>query len=202
MNRIKYLRLLNGMKQVDLAKEIRVSQSSLSGYESGNFEPDSNTLLKLADLFHVSLDYLLGREDSYSAEDHMLKKIPVYKHMKSNYQETMPVLAYYQEMSPCVSPSVEYFGYYISMDCMEPRICIGDLVIARKQKEIPNGSIVVVQIGEKEAVVKKFWKLNGGEIVLLSFNAKYHPDFFTAEQVTSLPIHVLGMVVESRSKFE
>ncbi len=50
MNRIRFLRLKSGMKQAELAEKIMVSQSSLSGYENGKFEPDSKTLLKIANV--------------------------------------------------------------------------------------------------------------------------------------------------------
>lgn len=202
MNRIRFLRLLKGMKQADLAKKILVSQSSLSGYESGKFEPDSKTLLKLADLFHVSVDYLLGRDSSLTPKDPSLKKIPVYQHIQGQFWKRSPIIFYYQEVYLCQKGQGEYFGLYMTQDCMEPRICEGDLVIARKQSDIPNGSIAVVQIGHSEAVVKKICKLMSGEMVLISYNTKYEPDYYTAEQVASLPVQILGRVVEFRGMIQ
>ncbi len=66
MNRIKELRLARGMKQTDLAKAVAVSQAALSGYETGKYEPDFDTLKKLATKLEVSVDYLLGgtRQDA------------------------------------------------------------------------------------------------------------------------------------------
>jgi transcriptional regulator with XRE-family HTH domain len=61
MIRIKELRLERNMYQADLAKELGVSQNSLSYWESGKYEPDSEMLGKIADYFDVSVDYLLGR---------------------------------------------------------------------------------------------------------------------------------------------
>ena len=60
MNRIKELRIQKGLKQVELAKIIGTSQSSLSGYENGKIEPDQDTLVQLSEFFDVSIDYLLG----------------------------------------------------------------------------------------------------------------------------------------------
>jgi transcriptional regulator with XRE-family HTH domain len=59
MNRIKLLRIEHGLKQVDLAKYLNVSQSTLSGWESGLNEPDFANLKKMIELFNVSIDYLL-----------------------------------------------------------------------------------------------------------------------------------------------
>ena len=63
MNRIKELRLEKELKQVELAQIIGMSQSSLSGYESGKIEPDQETLIRLSEFFDVSIDYLLGISD-------------------------------------------------------------------------------------------------------------------------------------------
>lgn len=47
--------------QKDLAKYLSISVSTISNYETGTHEPDFETLCKIADLFDVSADYLLGR---------------------------------------------------------------------------------------------------------------------------------------------
>ena len=63
MNRIKELRASRNIKQADLAATIKVSQAALSGYETGKFQADIETYMKIAAYFDVSLDYLLGRTD-------------------------------------------------------------------------------------------------------------------------------------------
>ena len=64
MNRIRELRTARGLKQVELAKNLSVSQAALSGYETGKYEPDFDILQKIADYFSVSVDYVIGRTDS------------------------------------------------------------------------------------------------------------------------------------------
>ena len=199
MNRIRFLRQKSGMKQEELAEKILVSQSSLSGYENGKFEPDSKTLMKIASVFHVSVDYLLGGDSLFPKEKSLIK-IPVYKSVSNCPQRQDPILFYYHEIDPSSSQAGVYFGVYMDADFMEPRICIGDLLIARKQSEVPNGSIAVVQTGKEKAVVKRVWKLADGEIMLLSFNTKYEPDVYTCEQASSLPVRILGLIVEFHGK--
>lgn len=64
-SRLKALRLRNKMTQEELGKKINVTKVSVSGYETGNRTPDTDTLMKIAQVFDVSVDYLLGRtEDS------------------------------------------------------------------------------------------------------------------------------------------
>lgn len=77
MNRIKVLRLERNIKQVDLAKAVSVSQAALSGYETGKYEPDFDTLKRIAAYFDVSIDYLLGGKldsrDNVSATEDDIK---------------------------------------------------------------------------------------------------------------------------------
>ena len=62
MNRIKQLRSKNGVRQVELANILGISQSTLSTWENGRYEPDIEAINRLADYFNVSVDYLLGRD--------------------------------------------------------------------------------------------------------------------------------------------
>ena len=60
-NRIKDLREDLDMRQVDLAKETGIDQRTISNYETGKTVPDAEALIKLADFFEVTIDYLVGR---------------------------------------------------------------------------------------------------------------------------------------------
>lgn len=64
MNRLKLLRDEFGMKQSDLGKLLNVKDSAISKYESGKIPMTGDTLIKLAEIFGVSIDYILGREVS------------------------------------------------------------------------------------------------------------------------------------------
>ena len=67
--RFKQCRLEAGLKQMAAAKLMGVGQSSISSYESNEREPTASVLLKMADAYHVSMDYLLGRTDVNDWED-------------------------------------------------------------------------------------------------------------------------------------
>lgn len=60
MNRIRDLREDADLKQSDLAEAVGISQKTLSNYETGKTNPDSYSIIKLAEFFNVSADYLLG----------------------------------------------------------------------------------------------------------------------------------------------
>ena len=62
--RLKELRKRRGISQLKLAMDLSMNQNSISRYESGAREADYATLIKFADYFNVSIDYLLGVTDN------------------------------------------------------------------------------------------------------------------------------------------
>lgn len=59
-NRIRDLREDRDLRQIDVANATGIDQKTLSNYETGKTNPDSYSIIKLADFFGVSADYLLG----------------------------------------------------------------------------------------------------------------------------------------------
>ena len=63
-NRIALLRNSRHYTQDELSTLLGISRAALSHYEKGRREPDYETLIKIADLFKVSLDYIMNRTDN------------------------------------------------------------------------------------------------------------------------------------------
>src|SRR5210317_40661 len=61
--RIQELRKLNNLSRQQLAEKLFLSYDTIKKYELSDRTPDINTLIKIADFFEVSTDYLLGRDD-------------------------------------------------------------------------------------------------------------------------------------------
>ena len=59
--RLKELRKERKISQLKLALDLNMNQNTISRYENMEREADYKTLIKFADYFNVSLDYLLGR---------------------------------------------------------------------------------------------------------------------------------------------
>ena len=59
-NKLRDLREDLDLRQIDVAKATGIDQKTLSNYETGKTNPDSYSLIKLADFYQVSIDYLLG----------------------------------------------------------------------------------------------------------------------------------------------
>lgn len=61
--RLKNLRTSKGLTMEQLGKEVDSTRGTISNYENGNKKPSLDMLIKLANYFDVSIDYLVGRTD-------------------------------------------------------------------------------------------------------------------------------------------
>lgn len=66
MNRLRQLRERKGLTMKDTARALGLPYTTYVNYEKGTREPGSEMLMKLADFFGTSIDYLLGKEDGAS----------------------------------------------------------------------------------------------------------------------------------------
>ncbi len=64
--RIKELRLSHSLNQVELAQRLSVTKQTISNWENNNIQPSVDMLVKIADCFSVTTDYLLDRENKIS----------------------------------------------------------------------------------------------------------------------------------------
>ncbi|MGN0538460.1 MAG: helix-turn-helix domain-containing protein [Candidatus Fimenecus sp.] len=62
--RLKEVRKSKGISQMKLAMDLNTNQNTISRYETGEREPGIAELIKIADYFDVSIDYLLERTDN------------------------------------------------------------------------------------------------------------------------------------------
>ncbi len=64
-NKIQLLMMSRHMNKAELSKAIGVSSGNLSDWANGRSQPSIDKLIKLADYFDVSLDYITGRDDRF-----------------------------------------------------------------------------------------------------------------------------------------
>ena len=65
---LRSLRVYNGLKQHEVAKELRISRSSYAYYEIGKTRPSLESLVHMARMYDVSVDFLLGNTKKTAAE--------------------------------------------------------------------------------------------------------------------------------------
>lgn len=84
--RIKQLRTENQWTQEYVCEKLNISTGALSRYETGMYEPKSLELIKdFANLFEVSIDYLLGNTDNRNTEKLQIKDL--YMHLAIEAQD-------------------------------------------------------------------------------------------------------------------
>ncbi len=202
MLRLKEIRRQFGLSQLELAKRLRVSRSTIAMWETGGSNPDNEALMRISSIFDVSVDYLLGREgQKNNAASNGSVKIPVLGDVRAGLpMEAVENILDYEEISPDMAAHGDYFALRIRGDSMEPRIHEGDVVIVRRQPDVDSGDLAIVLVNGDSATIKRVRKLNDG-IMLIPFNPSYEPIYYDVSTCASLPVQILGRVVELRAKF-
>lgn len=196
--RIRKLRTDRGLTQQELADRCGFSgRSVINRLEVGRNDINQNKLRKLADALGVDVaDILYVNTD----EEHNVQatKIPVLGSVKAGVPlEAITDVVGYEEIPKVWTTQGSYFGLVISGDSMMPYFLDGDIVIVKKQNTCDNGEIAIVLVNGNDACCKKFYK-NASGVSLHSLNPSYEPMVFTPEEVESLPVQVIGVVVEMR----
>ena len=192
---LKRLRNSKNLTQEQLAKKLQIAKSTISMYENGNRIPDLETLEIIADFFNVSLD-------SLTSDRHLGKgiKIPVLGYIRAGVPfEAVEDIIDYEEISPALAGTGEFFCLQIKGQSMEPKISEGDVIVVRKQDTVDNGDVAVVLVNGSDATVKKFYKTDKG-VKLVANNPAFEPLFYTCDEVSSLPVTVIGKAIELRAK--
>ena len=202
MTEWKNLRAKLNLSQSDVAKQLGVTRQAYANYERGVREADYNTLNKLAVIFNVSTDYLLGRDvASAPADDKNGVWIPVLGQVQAGLPTTaVENIIDYEQISHDMSGTGEFFALRVKGDSMEPKFTEGDVVIVRKQSTASDGDIVIALVNGDDATIKKI-KIRPEGIILTPLNSQYEPMFYTNSEIETLPVTIIGKVVELRAKF-
>lgn len=195
---LRKLRRLNNLTQTELSKLLNVSNGTIAMWETDKRQPDIDTLKKLANFFNVTTDYLLGKDIK---DNNKGVKIPVLGVVPAGVPiEAIEEILEYEEITPEMAKSGEYFGLKVKGDSMSPNILEGDILIVRKQEDANSGDICVVMVNGDDATVKKIKKDPKG-LTLIPNNPAYDVTYFTNEEIVSIPVRIIGKVVESRRSY-
>ena len=198
--KLKELRLGAGMTQRALADRLEKSESAIRMWELGKSEPDMETLRRIAELFFVSADTLLGKEDARKESGNLgtvihegIRMIPVYESVSAGIGASPQedVVDYYPCYIPSASEAEETLCIKVRGDSMYPKIEDGDMIQVHKQASVDSGSIAVVLVDGEEALVKRI-VLEKGRIELRSINPMYPPICFEGSEI--LRVRIVGLV--------
>lgn len=197
MLRLREARKAKGLTQVEVSRIIGISQNGYSDWETGKNRVDARSLGRLAELYGVTVNYLLGIDENDAPAKGV--RIPVLGSVAAGIPiEAIQDIVDYEEIDADMAAG-EYFGLMIKGSSMEPRIREGDVVIVRRQEEAETGDTVVVLVNGDSATVKRI-KIEPNGIALIPNNPAYDTRFYSAAEVELLPVHIIGKVVELRGK--
>lgn len=137
----------------------------------------------------------------FDRDAHASTRVPVLGRVAAGVPiEATEEIIDYEDITEEMSRGGEFFGLSIRGDSMEPKISNNDVVIVRQQEDAEDGDIVIALINGNDAVCKRLKKYDN-KIALISTNPAYEPMYFSAEEQESIPVRIIGRVVELRAKF-
>lgn len=200
MKNLAVLRKNKGLTQMQLAKLIGVSTSTVAMWETGQRKPDYHTIVRLCEFFAVGFEQLLGVDKPQPVQADTVA-VPVLGYVRAGLPNTAQQnIIGYELINEQLAKSGEIFGLTIKGNSMEPKMSDGDTVIVRRTATAENGQTVVVVVGKEEATVKKILFHKDG-ITLVPTNPDYMPVYYTAQECENLPVTIAGVVVELRCRF-
>jgi len=195
--RLKQLRKKHMLTQAQLAAKLQVTQQAVGKWETGRSLPEPALIMRLAFIFSVSIDYLLGQRElpSQDLAGQQSVMLPVLGVVRAGYGN----LAYEELIGyePAHLHTAEGFFYLLVQgDSMEPRIKDGDLALVNRRNVLENGDLGVIIYGDGEASLKRFIR-KGQAVVLQPFNSAYESLIISGPELDEL--HIVGKVIETKA---
>ena len=213
---LKHYRKAAGLTQIQLGEKLYKSAQVISNWERGyTTGMTMEDIRNIAGVLRIPPDLLFGSEIPQSVESEPFrgrpsalppqsrgKAIPVLGSIAAGIpiEAIEDVLDWEEIPADWLRGGAEYFALKIKGSSMEPRIFDGDVVIVKKQPTVESGQIAAVLINGEDATIKKL-KITPDGIMLIGLNPSvFEPRFYSNAEVQSLPLTVLGLVVEVRGK--
>ena len=199
--RIKDARKTAGLTQLELAKKTDLSRSYIGDIEKNRYNPSVSTLQLIATATNTPLEDLLPSTKTGSPTGRGIR-IPVLGRVVAGIPiEAVEEVLDYEEITPELAATGEFFALQVRGDSMEPRMMEGDVVIVRKQEDVESGDVAIVLVNGNEATVKRVKKQEEGITLIATNTSVYEPHFYSNKEIKNLPVQILGKVVELRGKF-
>jgi len=194
--RLKELRRNHGLTQVELSKLFDIGLATVAMWESSQRRPPAKMLMRIAEHFRISVDYLLG-VDSKSDE---ILTLPVLAGVRAGFGAQIDEIGSgaYQEIPRSIIGSRrpdDLMVLEVEGDSMSPKFLDGDRVLVLRQASVDSGDIAIVCYEDFEnGTIKKVHYESGCDYVdLIPLNPKYAPVRIQEEQLEGM--RVIGKVI-------
>lgn len=184
--------------QKEAAAALGIASQTFNNWCKGNSIPSIDMIDKIADYLHCTRSDLIERPSSSSWR--MSVSIPVVGRVAAGVPiDAIEEIIDREDIPSTLAKTGNFFGLRIKGDSMSPRIMNGDTVIVRRQDDAESDEIVIALINGHDGVCKKLKKINNG-LMLISLNPQYDPMVFDYSEIDSIPVKIIGRVVEVRGK--
>ena len=196
--RLKELRKELNYTQKDMSKLLNITDRAYGFYEQGRSLPNSEMLDKIAGIFSVSVDYLLGNDDVRLKNEIKIEnvvKLPVLGSVRAGTGGwAIEEVIGHEYAFNLNTDTSDYYYLKVKGDSMEPRISEGDLALVKKQSDVESGDLAIVLINGDEGVIKKVIKRDDC-LELHSFNAYYPVRVFSGQALQD--VKIIGKVINT-----
>ena len=206
----------------DFAEKCGISHTHLDSIEKG-FDPRTgkavrvtvDTLKKIANAMNMTINDLLIQSGDVKIDDlnfdnciqvkndSDIIKIPVLGVIKAGIpiEAQENIIDYIEIPKDWTKGGKQYYGLKISGDSMYPKYDNDDIVIFLKTNEVISGKDCAVMVNGFDATFKKVLFQNDN-IILQPYNSNYQVQIFTKEQIEQLPVKIIGIAKEKRTKID
>lgn len=209
-NKIRELRERKNLTQEDLAEYLNTTSQTISRYEIGDRKTNQGILFKLAEYFKISInDFFppLSFDNATLIEVSDTVQIPVLASIKAGIaiEAQQNILEYVDIPKDWLKGNKKFYGLKISGDSMYPKYSENDIVIFEHTEDyiIANNKDCAVIINEFDATFKNVTITENG-ITLAPFNLNnsdgYKPTFYSKGQISELPVKIVGIAREKRTR--
>ena len=206
-NKIRSYREQKNLTQEEIAEYLNTTPQTISRYEIGDRKTNQDILFKLAEYFKVSINDFFPPLSFDNANiidiNSDIFKIPVFGTIKAGIpiESQSDIIEYVDIPEEWTKGGKKFYGLKISGDSMFPKYQDGDTVIFEQNDDMDsfNGKDVAVMINGTDSTFKRIL-VNDQGIILQPYNTAYDIMMFSKEQVEELPIRVVGIAREKRTK--
>lgn len=207
--RIRQRRMELGLTQLELAQRLGYkSKTSITKIESDVSTLNQPKIIAFAKALNTTPAYLMGwdQEPEWNVEPASLGKNFIRVPVLGRVAAGIPIESIsnvddddFEDIPVAPGDEHDYFALRIKGDSMVPMISDESVVIVKVQPDAESGDVVIATVNGDDATCKRLKKFDGG-IMLLSENPAYNPMIFRSDDIKSLPVRILGKVIEVRTR--
>ncbi len=210
-SKIREFRERKNLTQEDIADYLETTAQTVSRYEIGDRKTNQDVLFKLAEYFKVSINDFFPPLNFDNAIPINISndtvQIPVLGTIKAGIpiEAQEDILEYIEIPKQWTKGGRSFYGLKISGDSMFPKYSEKDIVIFEQTNDysIANNKDCAVMVNGFDATFKNVTISENG-IMLIPLNPNnqdnYLPTFYNKEQIESLPVKIIGIAREKRTR--